>query len=134
MKIPAFLLRKLNIFLIIFLDNIPIMAPSVEKRTLARIIFIYFLQGLDLSFLINVEKSILGPCQTLQFLCVKKNSKELVIILPQNKKDKITSQCQTLLGKALISIRELTRLISQLSSTATAVLPVHVQYRAMQLQ
>ena len=46
-----------------------------------------------LGFLINKNKSVLHQCQTLQLLGVEINSKEMSVSLPQEKKDKIISQC-----------------------------------------
>ena len=43
-------------------------------------------------------------------------------------------QCQDLLRKSSVSIQELTQLIRRLVSTAIAVLPVPLQYQAMQHQ
>ena len=76
------LLRKLTIRLI-FLDDTMIMASSVEEMTPARDILIQLLQGLG--FLINVNcKSVLELCQTLQFLGVEINFKEMTLFLPQD--------------------------------------------------
>ena len=58
----------------------------------------------------------------------------MTITLPQEKKDQIVKQCQDLLRKSSVSIRELTKLIRRLVSTAIVVLPVPLQYRAMQHQ
>ena len=51
--------------------------------------------------------------------------------LPQEKKGKIVQQCQDLPGKLSASIRERSYLIGRLVSTAVAVLPAPLQYRAM---
>ena len=60
------LLIKLHVRLIIFLDNILLMASSKEELTLARDTLIYLLQ--NLGFLINRKKLVLEPCQNIQFL------------------------------------------------------------------
>ena len=66
MRIPISLLRKLYVQLIIFLDDILLMASSKEELTLARDTLIYLLQ--NLGFLINCKKSVLKPVQNIQFL------------------------------------------------------------------
>ena len=109
----------------------------MEEIALAWDTLIYLLQGLSL--LINFKKSLLEPYQTLHFLGVEINSKEMTLTLSQDKKDKIVSQCHILLGKSSIYIRELTlieswELIGQLVSIAIAVMPAPVQYHAMQSQ
>ena len=49
-------------------------------------------------------------------------------------KGPIVKQCQDLLRKSSVSIRELTQLTGRLASTTIAVLPAPLQYRAMQRQ
>ena len=81
-----------------------------------------------------MKKSVLQPCQTIQFLGMEKNSVDMTITLPQEKKDQIVKQCQDFQRKSSVSIGEFTQLIRRLASTATAVLPAPPQYQAMQLQ
>ena len=52
LKIPIYLLKKLNVSLI-FLEDILIMASSIQETTLARDTLIFLLQGLG--FLINIK-------------------------------------------------------------------------------
>ena len=130
MIILIFLLRKLYVRLIIFEGDILLMAPSKEELTLARDTVVYLLQ--NLGFLINKKKSVLEPCQNIQFLGMEINSIEMTLTLAQEKKGKIAQQCQNLLGKSSDSIRELSRLIGRLASTAIAVLLAPLQYQAMQ--
>ena len=108
------------------------MAALVEELTLARDTLIDLLQ--NLGFLINIKKSVLHQCQTILFLGMEINSEDLTITLPQEKKDQIVKQCRDLLWKSSVSIRELTELIGGLASTAIAILPAPLQYRAMQRQ
>ena len=97
------------------------MAASVEELTMTRDTLIYLLQ--NLGFLINIKISVLQTCQTIQFLGKEINSIDITVTLPQEKKDWIVKQCQDLLTKSSVSIRELTQLIGMLASTAIAVLP-----------
>ena len=63
MKIPISLLRKLNVRLIIFLDDILIKVVSKEEMIVVRATLIYLLQGLG--FLINKsDKEIGSPAYT----------------------------------------------------------------------
>ena len=132
MKIPISVMRKLNVRLIIFLDDILIMASTKKKLIQARDTLIFPLQTLAL--LVNKNKSVLHPSQILQFLGVEINSKEMSVSLPQEKKDKIISQCQGILIEELVSIKELTQVLDFLSSTAIAVLAAPLQYRVIQRQ
>ena len=130
-KISISVMRKLNMRLI-FIDNVLIMASTKKKLIQARYILIFLLQ--TLGFLVNKNKSVLHPCQILQFLAVEINSKEMSVSLPQEKKNKIISQCQSILKEKSVFIRELTQVLGRLSSTATAVLAAPLQYRAIQRQ
>ena len=132
MKIPISVMRKLNVRLIIFLDDILIIASTKKKLIQARDTLIFPLQTLGL--LVNKNKSVLHPSQILQFLGVEINSKEMSVSLPQEKKDKIISQCQGILIEELVSIKELTQVLDFLSSTAIAVLAAPLQYRVIQRQ
>ena len=51
----------------------------LEQLTMARDSLIYLLQGLGL--LIITNKSVLQPCQAVEFLGAKMNSKDLVLAL-----------------------------------------------------
>ena len=64
--------------------------------------------------MVNKNKSVLHPCQILQFLGMEKNSKEMSVSLPQGKKDKIISQCQGILKEKSVSMRELTQVRSSI--------------------
>ena len=61
----------LNIRLNIFLDNILIMASSIEEMALSRDNVIFLLQGMG--FLINIKKSVLQSRQEIQFLRMEMN-------------------------------------------------------------
>ena len=52
----------------------------------------------------------------------------MILTAPQGKKGKIVSQCQTLLGKSLISKGELSQLIGLLKSTVIADLRALLQF------
>ena len=54
--------------------------------------------------------------------------------LPQEKLVKIVTQCQDLLNREFVTLRELTSLIGRLTSSAIAVLPAPLQYRTIQRQ
>ena len=112
--------------LIIFLNNILIMATLIDELTLTQDILIYLL--LRLGFLINLKKSVLLSCQTLEFIRVEINSKNIILTLAEEKKKKIVEQCQFLLSKPPVTIKELTRVIGRLASTAIGVLPAPLQY------
>ena len=61
MKVPISLLWRLNICLIIYLDNMLIMARSVQELIFHRDTVIYLLH--NLRFVLNLKNSVLGPSQ-----------------------------------------------------------------------
>ena len=130
MKIPIAVLRRLNVRLIIFLDDILLMGASKQELIQARDTLIFLLQSLG--FLINIKKSELKPTQKIQFLGVEIDSSQMVISLPQDKVLKIKSQCQEILKGKTVKIRELASLIGRLSSSTIAILPAPLQYRSLQ--
>lgn len=60
-------------------------------------------------------------------------SKDLILTLPEKKKNKIVEQCLFLFTKTLLNIRDLTQVIGCLASAAIPDLPTPLQYRAIQL-
>ena len=115
------LFRKLYVRLIIFLDDILLVASSKEELAFATDTLIDLLQDLDLP--INCKKSVLESCQNIQFLRMEINSIEMTLTLPQEEKE-----FQDLLGNSLTSIRELSQLTNQFALTAITVLPEPQQY------
>ena len=59
-KIPIAIMRKLNVRLIVYLDDILLMASTVEEILMARDTLIFLFQ--NLGFLIKVKKSQFHPC------------------------------------------------------------------------
>ena len=74
------LLRKLNVRIVIYLDDMLLMVSSLEDLLVARDTLIFILQ--HLGFLINVKDSCLEPKSTLEFLGVIADSGEMTLSLP----------------------------------------------------
>lgn len=70
------------------------------------------------------------PGKNLEFLGVEINSKDMILTLPEEAKNKIVEQCQFLLRKQSATIRELTQVMYRLELTAMAFLSTALQYRA----
>ena len=85
-----------------------------------------------LGFVINQEKSVLSPSHTIQFLGFIVDSALMVISLPQKKVVDITKACQAALLQGTLSVRDLSRLIGQMSATMRAVLLAPLCYRNLQ--
>ena len=72
LKIPIALMRRLNVRLLIYLDDILILGSSKEENIQARDTLIFLLQ--NLGFLINVKKSQFQPTHNIQFFGVEIDS------------------------------------------------------------
>ena len=102
-------LRGQGIRLIIYLDDILIMASSVELVKQHKQITIRLLESLG--FLINYDKSMLIPTQRIQFLGLLIDSTQMLFILPETKTTSIRKACQQLVNKQRPTIREVSRVL-----------------------
>ena len=64
-KIPIGILRRINIRIVIYLDDMLLMGYSIEEISLCRDTVIFLLQ--HLGFVINWKKSVLTPVQEIKF-------------------------------------------------------------------
>ena len=126
LKVPIALLRRLNIRLVIYLDDIPLMGRT-DEFLMSRDILIFLLQ--HLGFVIKLKKSVLKPSQQIDFLGLKIDTHTMTLALTEEK-----MKCQNLLSHSQTTVLELTELISLISSTVQAVLPARLQLRYLQQQ
>ena len=120
-------LRKMGIRLIIYLDDMLIMAESRDLTIEHTTIAVNLLSSLG--FVLNEGKSILVPTQELEFLGFLVNSVRMSLYLPRDKVKSIKRECQSLLNNPSVSIRTLSRLLGKLSSSIQAVFPAPLHYR-----
>lgn len=106
LKIPISILRRLNIRVIIYVDDLLMLGFSKEELIQARDIIIFLLQ--HLGFVINQKKCALQPVQKINFLGLIVNSKSMTLALTAEKIAKVKSLCQDLLFKHRITVLELT--------------------------
>jgi len=132
MKVPISLLRKLNIRVIVYLDDFLVVGKTIQEILKACHTIIFLLQ--NLGFLINVKKSVLIPSQKIEFLGMEIDSTKMLLILPEKKIKSISAHFQKLLDKTQVSVREISKLVGTLSSMALAVLHAPLHYRALQGQ
>ena len=129
MKVRITLLRRLKIRLIIYFDDMLIMA-SLEEIQGARDTVVYLFRALGL--VLNLEKSDLEPKQIMEFLCFLVDSKELTLSIPKSKMDHLMNQCRKTLTSRSIKLRKLARLIGKLQATAPAFNFAKLQVRYLQ--
>ena len=130
MKIPIIILRKLGIRLVIYLDDMLLMASSKEDLIMARDTAMYLFHHLGLT--LNLEKSVLEPKRILEFLGVMVDSLNMTFSLSEKKREKLRLLCSTVLSLPEIKVRKLCSLIGKLRSTAPAVVPAPLQIRYLQ--
>ncbi len=124
LKVPIALIRRLNMRIIIYLEDMLLMSRSVEELLIAQDTLIFLLQLLG--FVINQKKSLLSPVQEEEFLGMEINSIKMTLTLPQ---EKVNNLLQDVMKNPRISLWKLSSLIGSLCSTAQAVLPSQLQLR-----
>ena len=124
-------LRSLGLRLIIYIDDILIMAPSpiVAREHTAGLIFLLE----NLGFIINYPKSLLTPTQEIQFLGFVISSNTMEIRLPGEKIKQIRQDTRKLLGTPIPQALALSRLLGKLNHAAQAIPPAPLFYRNLQL-
>ena len=132
LKVPIALLRRLNIRLVIYLDDILLMGRTLEEILMSRDTLIFLLQ--HLGFVINLKKSVLKPSQQMEFLGLKIDTHTMTLALTEEKMKKVILKCQNLLSHPQTTVLELTKLVGLMSSTVQAVLPARLQLRYLQQQ
>lgn len=124
-------LRERGVRLIIYIDDILIMAPSERLATNHLLLTLDLLE--ILGFLINYPKCVLHPTQNIDFLGLVVNSREMKLYLPREKMATISKEATRILNSQQdVSGRELARMIGLLSATIPAVLPAPLHYRNLQ--
>ena len=91
LKILISLLRKINIRVIIYLDHVLILSQTIREARMSRDTVLYLLQ--NMSFIIDIKKSILHPCQKTEFVGMKIDSIKMTFSLtPDQKRYKTLSK------------------------------------------
>ena len=130
MKPVVGLLRQLGIRLIIYLDDMLIMAQSRDIALQHASTALDLLQGLG--FMINYLKSVLVPSTKMEFLGFVIDSLTLSLALPRDKIRNVRKECQALLNLPLVTVRQLAKLLGHLTSTIQAVFPGPLHFRHWQ--
>ena len=121
LKVPMSLLRRINVTLIIYTDDILIIAHTCQEAYLAQDSTIFLLQ--NLGFTINFKKSELTPSQKMEYLGVVIDSNSMTLSIPEARARKIKEECFTLFKTKNVTVREVSRVIGKLMSTAIALSP-----------
>ena len=119
LKPAVALLRELGVRLVVYTDDILILAEAKEALRNQVEALVYLLEVLG--FIINQKKSIMSPTQSLDFLGLTINTISMVISLPAEKLKKIRAEARKMAQE--VSARGLARLLGKMNAT-TPVLPV----------
>ena len=130
LKVPISLLRKLNIRIVIYIDDLLVFGATLEEVEQARDSVIYLLK--NLGFVINYKKSILTPTQIIEFLGVLIDSLKMTMSIPLKKANKLKALCQHTLMVKTITVKELSSVIGKLNATSPAFTHAQLQIRYLQ--
>ena len=124
-------LRGQGVRMIIFLDDILVLAPTIDTLNQHARMTINLLESLG--FLINYKKSTLVPTQRILFLGMLIDSSTMEFVLPTDKSENIQRECRNLLKTQLPSIRQISRVLGLLEFTRPAIWSAPLHYRHIQL-
>ena len=128
LKILIAILRRIIIRMIIYLDDMLLMGPSIEEISMCRGTVIFLLQHPD--FVITWKRSVLTSVQEIDFLGLKINTVSLEISLKKEKIQKVKTRCQNILTEPEASTLKLIKVIGLLTSAIQGVLPARLSAAA----
>ena len=132
LKVPISLLRRLNIRILIYLDDMLLMSQSIERLLVARDTVIFLLQ--HLRFVKNLKKSVMETVQTIKYLGLVINSIRMTLSLTEEKVKGNLQEYKIIFLMKEITVLQLTQLVGLLSSTIQTVLPAQINFCYLQLQ
>ena len=91
LKIPIAVLRRIQIGIIIYLDDKLLMSQTINGLEIARDTLFFLLQSLG--FVIYLQKSVQVPLQKIEFLGLEIDSVRMTLTLPQEKVKKLRLKC-----------------------------------------
>ena len=119
--------------IIIYIDDILITGRRKKEVESTRDTFIYLLQYLG--FLLNLKKSVLQPCEEIEYLGLIVNSVNLTLSLSLHKVQKVQEECTKMYNRNWTSMLELTKLLGLFSPTIQTVALARLQiWKLQQLQ
>jgi hypothetical protein len=119
LKPAAAQLRQLGMRLIVYIDDILILAESEELAQDHAIGLVYLLE--NLGFAVSKAKCQLEPTQTIDFLGFTVSSLSQELSLPNGTIKKIRAETRALLGNRQVSIRKLSQLLGKLQAATRAI-------------
>ena len=124
-------LRTLGLRMIIYIDDILIMADSQAMAREHTATLIFLLE--NLGFIINYPKSLLDPTQEIDYLGFTINSKTMELRMPGEKIKQIRLEAKKLQEKHSCQAIALSRFLGKLNHACQAIPPAPLFYRNLQL-
>ena len=125
------MLRSLGIRMVIYMDDMLLMASSKQKLLEHVQVSTFLLE--NLGFIINSKKSILRPSQEIEFLGMMVNSVSMDLKLPGEKIKKIRQEVHRLLSIKQPSAQLLSQLLGKLNATTPALQMAPLFCRSLQI-
>jgi len=126
-------IRKQGVRLIAYMDDLLIMAESVEEACRARDIVLATLKKYGLT--ISLKKSVLTPSQIMDYLGLVVNTVNMTFSIPKEKVTRLhkkVKQMLTLASKSRrVNLTELQSLLGTLQSVADCVLPTRLHLNSL---
>ena len=124
------ILRRLGVRVIIYLDDMLLMAKSAQEASAHLRAAVEILVALG--FVVNSKKSVFQPSQRLEFLGFVINSKEMVISLPHQRLQSLRSLAKRTHRQERVTIRQLAQLLGMMTAAHPAILPAPLHYRHLE--
>ena len=124
------ILRTLGMRIIIYIDDILVMAPSKELAQEHTECLIFLLE--NLGFTVNRQKSLTDPTQEIEFLGLVADSVLMELRLPGSKIKNIRSDAKALLQMVQPTAREVSRLLGKLTHATHAMRAAPLFFRHLQ--
>ena len=125
--------RRRGLRMVVYIDDILLMAPTKEAAAQARDTFLQILK--DFGFTLNATKSVLTPSQVMEFLGILIDSRNMTFSLPPRKIEKIMELTRKMARRAAankaIDLIDLQRLIGTLQSVTPCVLPTRLHTNSL---
>ena len=130
MKPVVAILRKLGFRLILYLDDMLVMAQTQEEIKKGLTTALILLTALG--FVVNMKKSVIHPTQEIEFLGFVLNTRSMSISLPQQKLKSLRQAATQLRNQGRGSIRQLAQLLGMMVAAHPAILPAPLFYRHLE--
>ena len=131
LKPVSALLRQLGVRMIVYIDDILLLADSRELLEDQVSGLVYLLECLG--FLINMKKSLLQPSQSIEFLGIMVDTLTMELKLPGEKLKKIRAEAGRCLREESITARALSRLLGKMNAATQVIPPAPLFYRHLQM-